>query len=383
VKTYGNKFRKERERLRFSIEDVASVTKIGTRMLKAIEDERFDQLPGGVFSKGFIRTYATHLGMNPEEAVTGYLACVKQSQLDALPAPATDPRATARPDGKKFSSAPQPRQQEELPDLQLPKAEHVRPPKRDFPAQSDGSFPWKILALATLVIGCAFFVWNRHSRYTSTAGSNPASAKTNTVVDVSAPSHSRQSSEESADRNSKNKAGNIPANAAAAKTASNVAYLQTAVSSTRSSASGSIKNSADPKQDARAGDENKQGHITEVSRNSNTPAEDARATQPILTSVSSTPSPSSLPNRDAARLTLVIRATENSWISITADGQPITHEILLANAHTSVRASHEIVVRAGNAAGVSFRFNGKEIPPQGAESEVKTLVFNATGLVGP
>ena len=52
---FGDKFRKERERREIKLEDVSNSTKIGSRMLRAIEEERFDQLPGGVFNKGFIR----------------------------------------------------------------------------------------------------------------------------------------------------------------------------------------------------------------------------------------------------------------------------------------------------------------------------------------
>ena len=74
VGAFGEKFRKEREKKNFSLDDVSQVTKIGTRMLRAIEEERFDQLPGGVFNKGFIRSYAKHLGMNDEKAVADYLA---------------------------------------------------------------------------------------------------------------------------------------------------------------------------------------------------------------------------------------------------------------------------------------------------------------------
>jgi len=77
---------------------------------------------------------------------------------------------------------------------------------------------------------------------------------------------------------------------------------------------------------------------------------------------------------------LVIRASETSWIAVTADGQPAVHETLIAPAHTSVRASREIVVRAGNAAGITFALNGQEFPSQGAEGEVKTLIFDSTGL---
>jgi hypothetical protein len=79
-------------------------------------------------------------------------------------------------------------------------------------------------------------------------------------------------------------------------------------------------------------------------------------------------------------MTLVIRANETSWISITADGQPHGQETLIAPAHTSVRAAREIIVRVGNAAGVTFLWNSQEIPAQGAEAEVKTLVFDSTGM---
>ncbi|HWO28033.1 MAG TPA: DUF4115 domain-containing protein, partial [Candidatus Acidoferrum sp.] len=69
-----------------------------------------------------------------------------------------------------------------------------------------------------------------------------------------------------------------------------------------------------------------------------------------------------------------------TWVSITADGKPIAHETLIAPAHTSVRATREIAVKVGNAAGVSFLLNGKEFPAQGNSGEVKTYVFDTTGL---
>jgi hypothetical protein len=78
--------------------------------------------------------------------------------------------------------------------------------------------------------------------------------------------------------------------------------------------------------------------------------------------------------------TLVIRAAKTSWISVEADGQMVNQETLIAPAHTSARASHEIVVKAGNAAGVSFLLNGKEFPAQGNEAEVRTYVFDSKGM---
>ncbi len=76
----------------------------------------------------------------------------------------------------------------------------------------------------------------------------------------------------------------------------------------------------------------------------------------------------------------MIRASETSWISVIADGQPVSHENLIAPAHTSVRATRQIVVKVGNAGGVSFIWNGQEIPAQGASGEVKLLLFNSSGI---
>jgi hypothetical protein len=75
-----------------------------------------------------------------------------------------------------------------------------------------------------------------------------------------------------------------------------------------------------------------------------------------------------------------VRATENSWISVTSDGQLVTQETLIAPAATSFHATRELVVRVGNAAGVSFLWNGEEVQTQGAESEAKTFIFDAQGM---
>ena len=65
---------------------------------------------------------------------------------------------------------------------------------------------------------------------------------------------------------------------------------------------------------------------------------------------------------------------------MTSDGQLVTQETLIAPAHTTARGNREIVARIGNAAGVVFTWNGREIAAQGAEGEVKTFVFDAQGM---
>ncbi len=57
-----------------SLEDITAATKIGKRLLRALEDEQFDLLPGGIFNKGYVRAYAKYVGIDEEQAVAEYLA---------------------------------------------------------------------------------------------------------------------------------------------------------------------------------------------------------------------------------------------------------------------------------------------------------------------
>ena len=81
---FGEKLRKQREQRGIELDAISNTTKIGTRMLRALEEEHFDQLPGGVFNKGFVRAYARHVGLDEEEAVAGYLAALRENQVQAV-----------------------------------------------------------------------------------------------------------------------------------------------------------------------------------------------------------------------------------------------------------------------------------------------------------
>ncbi len=63
----GETFRKAREARGLSLEDVARLTKINLRYIKAIESDSFDVLPGGVYTRGFLRSYARLLDLDPGE----------------------------------------------------------------------------------------------------------------------------------------------------------------------------------------------------------------------------------------------------------------------------------------------------------------------------
>ena len=80
--SFGDRLRREREMRGVSLDDIAEATKIGTRLLRALEEEHFEVLPGGIFNKGFVRAYAKYLGLNEEEMVGDYLQAAGESTPD-------------------------------------------------------------------------------------------------------------------------------------------------------------------------------------------------------------------------------------------------------------------------------------------------------------
>jgi cytoskeleton protein RodZ len=65
----------QRERLErgITLSAISQATKISVSHLKSLERNEFSALPGGAFTKGFLRAYAAHVGLNPEEMVNHYL----------------------------------------------------------------------------------------------------------------------------------------------------------------------------------------------------------------------------------------------------------------------------------------------------------------------
>ena len=348
-------------------------------MLQAIEAEHFDQLPGGVFNRGFIRAYAKHLGIDSEDAVNDYLACLRQAQIDSHngwdaeihpdPHEPATPNPTVRvfkPVAKVEPAPPTPVQVEELPELQLPRIEHVRPPKKEYLGRPSSGIPWIRVAAAVCLLIAVFFLWSRYTRGTRAARATPVSAPASQPPAKSAEVAPPQSAQTApAPTQPAQSANPAPAPAPSTQLAnpSPITSAQSAQPTQPTpqpvthppAPAPNAESSADPN----AVKVEKKGDVTVRSFG-------AAGAKPA--------------EKTATTLKLVVRATENSWISVTADGQLLTQETLIAPAATSFHATRELIVRVGNAAGVSFLWNGQELAPQGAESEAKTFVFDADGM---
>jgi cytoskeletal protein RodZ len=375
---FGDKLRKQREQRGIELDAISNTTKISTRMLRALEEEHFDQLPGGVFNKGFVRAYARHVGLDEQEAIADYLAALNgtqvppQENLPAIAANRAEPAIAAAkipaqirpPDRPGEASPPKVRPSKVRPREARPPepraskvsapSEPLATPVERFPkkysaaalaedtAQYSIPIPWEKLAVALLLVALVLAFWSYRRHRQQIAATHPSAASV-------APDHTASIDQTAAKNSAETNAATSQSTTPTSATTSTPSPSSTSPASSKSSAPNSDDDDADSPPE------------TSASKN----AAHAAASKPLPT------------------FTLVIRATETSWISITADGNPVATETLIAPAGTSVRATHEIVVKTGNAAGLSFSLKGKTVPTQGNEGEVKTFTFDPTGLREP
>ena len=72
VENFGSYLKHERELRGVTLEAISGTTKIHIRFLRALENNNFEELPGEVFIKGYIRSYADTIGSDPEETLNVY-----------------------------------------------------------------------------------------------------------------------------------------------------------------------------------------------------------------------------------------------------------------------------------------------------------------------
>ena len=92
----GEELKRRREEMGLTLTQISETTRIGTRFLKAIEDNDFGILPEGIYTRSFIRAYAKHVKMNDEEALKLYSEETGQREKLADPDPTEIERENAK-----------------------------------------------------------------------------------------------------------------------------------------------------------------------------------------------------------------------------------------------------------------------------------------------
>jgi len=292
--SFGERLRREREMRGITLEEMSESTKISSRSLRALEEEKFDKLPGGIFNKGFVRAYACHLGIDEDQAVADFIATSGGEKDQPLPDP-PEPRVVT------------------------------------LGQRAEGHANWRAFALLALLLATAVVAaWKvgplaYYGVLEAVKGRlNPRPAPTPAPSSV-APATAAEAA-----------ATTFPPLAAAQKKAMVKAKSVTVATSGSATAS------------------------------TTTTTTDAAATP-------NSPAP-------AATFVVQIRAIQDAWVQIVADGKLQSEGVLVPPAEKRVRAAKEVIIKTENAAGVEVSFNGQSLPPLGEMNQVATVTLSAEGV---
>jgi cytoskeletal protein RodZ len=97
TESIGSFLKRQRELKGMSIAEVSRVTRIPVQTLDAIESDHFDDLPGEVFVRGFLKSYAQAVGVVPNEVLARYTS--SRRVVFVTPLPTASPVQAAREGG--------------------------------------------------------------------------------------------------------------------------------------------------------------------------------------------------------------------------------------------------------------------------------------------
>jgi cytoskeleton protein RodZ len=102
--SFGEHLKRERELREITIREISDETKVSCRYLEALEQDNRSKLPAEVFIKGFVRSYANYIGLDPDEAILRYQEYQKTLQMtgDANSSVAEPPKSEPKKEKKNY-----------------------------------------------------------------------------------------------------------------------------------------------------------------------------------------------------------------------------------------------------------------------------------------
>jgi cytoskeletal protein RodZ len=89
MESVGQYLRRHREARRMSLEEVARATRVPIASMERIEAGQFDELPGEVFVRGFLKSYARAIDIPSDEVLARYTASRRMAWVTPLPISST------------------------------------------------------------------------------------------------------------------------------------------------------------------------------------------------------------------------------------------------------------------------------------------------------
>jgi cytoskeletal protein RodZ len=89
--SFGRQLRTLREQRRVTLEWISAKTKVSVALLRSLESGGCEGWPGGIYSRGYVRSYAEAIGVDPEHVVTAFVECYPAFAPDAVPDKPVEP----------------------------------------------------------------------------------------------------------------------------------------------------------------------------------------------------------------------------------------------------------------------------------------------------
>ena len=322
----GERLRRAREARGLTLDAVAASTHIRERYLEALEGERFEEIPGPAYVKGFLRNYALHLGL-PEDEIMGNIAAV-------------------HPELKRVSAA-------------IPERWGARA-RRPAPIGSAlRAIGWTILIAA---IGGAYVAYTRYGHLRQVVKSAPPGPGTTVIVPATPPNPLPAVTKTPPPR--------LPVQTPPAPDAAPGHPLADASNpGTTSPALPSPGVSSLPAQ-------------VSIPPTAAPPAKPSRPPHPAPPSRPPIGSPAA-PAAAADSVTVEVVAADRAWLRVVADGHTVYDGALVAGERRSWEGRHQVILSTTNAGALEVAANGRPLGRLGRPDQVTERSFAPSPASSP
>jgi len=328
---FGSYLKHERELRGVPLDEIAQSTKISISFLRALEEGRFEDLPGEVFIKGFIRSYGQAIGSNVDELMAAY-----------------HETGSKREDTETSHTTPPLSREEE--------------PER----HQSSSSPMKAIigfGMALLIIAGGVY-WFTSERGKSTGQPQQTELATPPVIDNSLPEVEGEDSatilEETSDSPSPE------------ETSNNAGSQQTEAAG---ASEPPVTTSPDKPSDDASGAQSAIKNTVTVSENHAIIKDIQNQAVPETQEVSIEEA------MGESSLNLVIQVNEDSWFNLRIDDQRDQDFILPPGGSKTIQAKNAVVITIGNRRATQLILNGQPLDlPESPDNVIRNLTVNAEQL---
>lgn len=314
---FGKWIHEQRVKRNVSLEEIAAVTKVHINQLKYLEEDEREKLPAPAFVRGFLISYARHLGLNEDEVLTRFKESVPntgavQSQM--------------QPIGKSLRSAqsasqPKVRLVESTSLGHAPATKDLEKPK---PSMMKGQNILKVSGAVVVIAGIGMLISlgkrNKHA----------------------------------------------------------VAKVPSAPTTRATTTSGSAETTVQPPPHADSAAPVAPAVVTGVAPKTETPEAPPSAVKGASApSVATTTAPTGSETTAGAskKLSLELHAVEQSWVNVRVDDKESSGMILAPGNNYTYDAERKIVLSLSDAGAVEIKWNGTWYAPPGFRGDVKSLTL--------